>query len=99
MFFLIIRVFFFLTIFQITRVDLTSNYLPSSWWSEKTKYNEGAIYRRIHEVHWHYEYQKYRRYVSDPLDVVLRGEGMFAMDKFMLKYRELNPFYVAPIKP
>lgn len=37
----------------VNEVHITSNYLPSKWWSEKTKYNRDAIYRRIHEVHYH----------------------------------------------
>lgn len=49
----------------IRTVHICSNYLPSSWWSEKTKYKEDAVFRRIHEVHWHYEFKKYRKYVSE----------------------------------
>ena len=63
-------------------MDITSNYKPNEWWSEKTKYKEEAIYRRIHEVHWHYEYKKYRKYESDPLEDVLKGQGLYAMQKF-----------------
>lgn len=41
---------------NIRLVHITSNYKPNEWWSEKTRYNQDAIYRRISEVHYHYEF-------------------------------------------
>jgi len=65
-----------------TDIHITSNYLPNQWWSEKTKFNSDAIYRRIHTVHWHYAYKKYRLFNSD---VKGQLEGC-AMNKFMAYY-------------
>nr|WAE43054.1 MAG: replication associated protein [Cressdnaviricota sp.] len=59
--------------FYGTDIHITSNYLPSRWWNEKTKYNEQAVYRRIHVVHYHDKYGHYVLFESD-------GEGL-AMDK------------------
>lgn len=36
-----------------TDIRFTSNYLPSTWWSEKTAYNREALYRRVDEAHLH----------------------------------------------
>jgi len=47
------------------RIHLTSNYLPRLWWGQNTKFSEEALYRRIHEAHWHYDFKKYRKYVTD----------------------------------
>ncbi len=73
---------------KITKVDICSNYLPNQWWNEKTRYNELAIYRRIHEVHWHYEFGKYRRYVTtdgsrDPMESAMQK---FLSDKHAKEY-------------
>lgn len=68
--------------FRGTDIHICSNYLPTSWWGEKTKFNDEAISRRISVVHWHYEYKKYRLYKSDT-------PGQFeecAMVKFMRAY-------------
>jgi len=73
-----------------TEVHICSNYLVKDWWGEKTRYNEMAVYRRIHEVHWHYEFKKYRIYKSET-------PGAFdncAMVKFMAAYNEQNPIFV-----
>ncbi|AMH87749.1 replication-associated protein [Pacific flying fox faeces associated circular DNA virus-7] len=71
---------------HIRTVHICSNYLPSGWWSEKTLYNEDAIYRRIVEVHWHYEFKKYRLYkTDDPLD-----KSTWAMYKFLKAKLELE---------
>lgn len=56
-------------------IHITSNYLPAQWWSEKTRYNSEAIYRRIHVVHWHRIRGAYRMYESD--------ENEYAMNKFL----------------
>lgn len=48
-----------------TTIHICSNYLPSQWWSEKTKYDEEAIYRRIDEVHHHNEFMKYRLFTGE----------------------------------
>lgn len=63
-------------------VHIVSNYLPNDWWKKDTKYNEVALYRRIHVVHWHYAYKKFRLYESDPHADVQAGTGSYAMDKF-----------------
>jgi len=47
------------------RIHLTSNFLPRSWWGPHTKFNEEALYRRIHEAHWHHGFKQYRKYVTD----------------------------------
>lgn len=46
-------------------IHICSNYLPEEWWSEKTKFNKDAIDRRIHEVHYHWAFKKFYRYVSE----------------------------------
>lgn len=46
-------------------IHICSNYLPERWWSEKTKFLEEAVYRRIHEVHYHDKFKHYFKYVSD----------------------------------
>lgn len=38
---------------KVSDIRITTNYLPSQWWSEKTSYNKEALYRRIDEVHLH----------------------------------------------
>lgn len=65
-------------------IRITSNYLPSQWWSEKTRYNQGAIYRRIHEVHYHDALDSCTRLESDEVST--------AMDKLMsqLLYVPIN---------
>jgi len=75
---------------NIVKVDICSNYLPDQWWKAGTHFKSQAIYRRIHSVHWHYEYKKFKLYKSDPLPDVLAGNGEFAMDKFLKAYNEAN---------
>lgn len=58
-----------------TEVHITTNFMPSSWWSERTKFNREAIWRRIHVVHHHYEFKKYKIYRSD--------ENGYALDKYI----------------
>lgn len=69
---------------RATTIHICSNYLPSQWWSEKTRYNSTAIYRRIHEVHFHDVYKHYVRYVHD--ENVNEG-GLTAMDKLSASIR------------
>lgn len=38
---------------NVRELHVCSNYLPQSWWGEKTKVNLDAIHRRISVVHWH----------------------------------------------
>lgn len=77
---------------RATDIHICSNYLPEQWWGEKTRYDQGAIYRRITEVHWHDKYKHYFKFVSS---VPGQLEGC-AMDKFMVEYRKANPIFVAP---
>lgn len=51
--------------FNGTDIHITSNYLPNNWWKEGTKYNQDAVYRRIHEVHYHDKIKHYHKFVSD----------------------------------
>ncbi|QDJ95255.1 replication-associated protein [Capybara virus 24_cap1_1774] len=61
-------------------VHICTNYLPNEWWSAKTKFNQDAVYRRIHEVHWHYEFKKYRKFVThEPKQDVMN----WAMTQFL----------------
>jgi len=76
--------------FAGTDIHLTSNYLPNRWWSEKTKFNEDALFRRITIVHWHYDYMKYHLYNSDQPGHL---EGC-AMSKFVTAYRKEFPLFV-----
>lgn len=46
-------------------IHICSNYLPSQWWSEKTRYHQGAVYRRITVVHYHDVYKHFFKFVSD----------------------------------
>lgn len=62
---------------KVTEVHICSNYLPSQWWGEKTRYNQQAVYRRINVVHWHYDFKKLRVYLSD--------DSGYAMDKLVNK--------------
>lgn len=78
--------------FAGTDIHIVSNYLPGQWWSEKTKFKEEAIYRRIHIVHWHHAYKKIRLYRSDTPGLL---EGC-AMNKFLAAYRVEFPIYVNP---
>lgn len=50
---------------RATRVHICSNYLPEQWWGEKTRYNKGAIDRRIHVVHYHDRYGHYYLYEGE----------------------------------
>lgn len=58
-----------------TTIHITANYLPSTWWKEGTRYNQEALFRRIHEVHHHYAYKAMRIYKSD--------NNGYAMDKLV----------------
>lgn len=65
-------------------IHICSNFLPSRWWGEKTKFDERAIFRRIHIVHWHYEFKKYKLYRHTMGE---NGEVLeMAMEKFMAEY-------------
>lgn len=48
---------------KVKDIRITSNYWVDSWW--KVGFERAAVFRRIHEVHYHYEYKKYKKYVSD----------------------------------
>lgn len=63
-------------------IHITSNYLPSRWWKEGTRYSQDALYRRIQEVHYHYAYQRMRVYKSD--------ETQYAMDKLVTYLNSQN---------
>lgn len=70
-----------------TNIHITSNYLPSRWWKEGTRYDQGAIFRRIHEVHWHRSND-----FDDPNCVMAfssNADGT-AMDQFMEIYNRTN---------
>lgn len=75
-----------------TDIHITSNYLPSHWWSEKTRYNSRAIYRRITVVHYHDKYKHYVKFEHD--DPV---EGPYAMDK-LLNYISDHPLVITSIQ-
>lgn len=34
-------------------IRITANYMPNKWWAEGTKWTPDALYRRIHECHYH----------------------------------------------
>jgi len=70
-----------------TDINICSNYLPEQWWSEKTKFDVGAIYRRISVVHWHYEFKKIRIFKSETPGQVKDC----ALDKFYVEYRKEFP--------
>lgn len=78
--------------FAGTDLHIISNYLPEQWWSEKTRFNREAIYRRISVVHWHYAYKKIRLYRSDEGDPT--DESLWAMTKFLVAYRKEFPIFV-----
>lgn len=65
-----------------TEIHITSNYTPSKWWKDGTKYNREALTRRIHECHHHYEYQRYEKFISD--------ENGYALDKMLAKINVLQ---------
>lgn len=46
-------------------IHITANYLPNTWWSDKTRFNWEALARRIQECHHHHHYKQFTRYVSD----------------------------------
>lgn len=52
--------------FRGTDIRITSNFAPHAWWSAKTKISEDAIWRRIHVVHFHYDFQEKRVYETTP---------------------------------
>lgn len=78
---------------RIQTVHICSNYLPHQWWSEKTQVCLAAIYRRIVEVHWHYDFKKVRRFVSE--EGHLENVEKTAMYKFEISMSENN--YVQPV--
>ena len=73
---------------NIRTVHICSNYLADGWWSEKTKFNREAVYRRITEVHWHYELGSMLRYITtDP--TVQEGRAMYKFNRDFLQYNML----------
>lgn len=56
-----------------TNIHICSNYLPDQWWKEGTKFNRKAIYRRIHEVHYHN--------LIDECQILMSDEESTGMDK------------------
>lgn len=48
----------------IEEVHICTNYLPGRWWKEGTRYDEKAVYRRIHEVHYHDRYKHYYKFTE-----------------------------------
>lgn len=75
--------------FQGSDIHITSNYLPESWWGEKTKFNRQAIDRRISVVHWHYRYKGYLEYKTKFEEDGSVLDGNYAMDQ--LRARLLKP--------
>lgn len=78
---------------NIRDLHICSNYLPSGWWSEKTKVNLEAVHRRIVEVHWHYEYKKYRKYESEEghlEDFTKSAMYKFLEDKRRFEFQPIN---------
>lgn len=65
-----------------TEIHITSNYTPSKWWKDGTKYNREALTRRIHECHHHYEYKRYEKFISD--------DNGYALDKMLAKINILQ---------
>jgi len=78
---------------EATSVHICSNYLPDSWWGEKTRYHKEAIYRRIHVVHWHQKRGEFNVYETDEDD---EKPENWAMTKFLHDYHIVHPFYVRP---
>jgi len=78
---------------KVTTVHITSNYLPSQWWKEGTRYNREAIARRIHECHYHDKYKHYIRFVSTPVEGGAEGEWNYALDKLVhhVMFNPVNP--------
>lgn len=66
-----------------TDIRITSNYLPSQWWKEGTRYTQEAIFRRIHEVHHHDGIRSYTLYRTTPAEETEDGKAIYAMDKFL----------------
>lgn len=74
---------------MITTIHICSNYLPREWWSEKTKFVQDAIYRRISEVHWHYEYCNSIVYKTfDDKDCMAWAMYKFLRDHNMYNYEK-----------
>lgn len=71
-------------------IRITSNYLPSQWWKEGTKYNQEAIYRRIHEVHYHNAFKSYSVFRTTPGTETEDGNPVYALDKLLRKYACLS---------
>lgn len=38
---------------ECTDIRITSNFMPEHWWAQGTKWTPDALYRRIHECHYH----------------------------------------------
>lgn len=68
-----------------TEIHITSNYLPSKWWKEGTRYTPEAVDRRIHEVHWHRTPKDY-----EDIWVFTSNDDRTAMDQFMEFYVREN---------
>lgn len=67
-----------------THVRLTSNFLPSKWWKEGTRYQRDAVFRRINEVHYHDTINHkfvYHHTIAD--GEIVPTPGHTAMDKFL----------------
>lgn len=64
-----------------TDIHICSNYLPSNWWKEGTKFNAAAIYRRIHEVHYHDKIKHFEVFKTD--------EESTAIDKLTYRLRNV----------
>lgn len=46
-------------------IRVTANYMPSSWWSDRTQYNKEALARRIHVCHYHSAIGECKEFQSD----------------------------------
>lgn len=66
-------------------IHITTNYTPSNWWKEGTKYNKEALTRRVHEAHWHYM-EEGRRI----LEKFHSDEDGYALDKLIYKINNLQ---------
>lgn len=79
----------------VETVDVTTNYWVDTWW--KVGFDRQAGFRRIHEVHYHYGYKKFKKYVSDNWAENPTIEGTACW-----KFLEANPefkLYNAPPGP
>lgn len=81
----------------VTNVHICTNRLPGDWWSARTAVVDDAIYRRIHEVHYHDRYKHYFRFESTGDEGNSDDRSTWAVTKFLAKYRELNPVVNIPV--